>query len=419
MNFNEVVQSHFNVLLEGAKGSEKNFRQQAWNEYQRMGLPGSSDEAWKYSNLKSVTGKGWSLSKKTSLPQEALALREKHRAQFDVVVLINGQLALEESLFQGSELKISPLVLEAGLDIYQDGLSGLTAALTQGGFKIEVPINVKPKRPLLIIHSQSAAEAMAVSKARIQLGSNSELHLAEIFCGASLGLRSHTTEVELGAGANLHWVRILRDSEDAHHLSDCTVKVGRDAQINYGNINGGSTWARSLWTAEVLGEGAGVNVYGLNFGRNVQHADQRIVVNHRVANTNSSQLFKGILKDRARGVLNGRIFIAQDAQKVNSSQLNHNLILSPGAEADTKPELEIFADDVKANHGASIGRMDETKLFYLMSRGIRRSEAQQMLAKAFVHDVLMKIGPKSLRGLLEETVEELLPDFSTEMEVIK
>ena len=92
--------------------------------------------------------------------------------------------------------------------------------------------------------------------------------------------------------------------------------------------------------------------------------------------TSSSQLFKGILKDRARGVLNGKIYIAQNAQKVSSSQLNHNLLLSPGAEADTKPELEIYADDVKANHGASIGRLDEDKMFFLMSRGIRRDEAQ-------------------------------------------
>jgi Fe-S cluster assembly protein SufD len=130
----------------------------------------------------------------------------------------------------------------------------------------------------------------------------------------------------------------------------------------------------------------------------------------------SSQLFKGVLKDTARGVLNGKIYIAKDAQKVSSMQLNHNLLLSKGAEADTKPELEIYADDVKANHGASIGRLDEDKVFYLMSRGIPRALAQQMLAHAFVGDVLMKIGPRLLRRFADACVHGWLPDFSADIE---
>jgi Fe-S cluster assembly protein SufD len=117
------------------------------------------------------------------------------------------------------------------------------------------------------------------------------------------------------------------------------------------------------------------------------------------------------LKDSARGVLNGKIVIERDAQKVVSSQLNHNLLLSKTAEADTKPELEIYADDVKANHGASVGRMDEEKLFYLMSRGIPRSQAQEMLAHAFVGDVLMKIDTPLLYQFADENVRGWLPDF--------
>jgi len=130
-----------------------------------------------------------------------------------------------------------------------------------------------------------------------------------------------------------------------------------------------------------------------------------------VGHTVSSQLFKGILKDRARGVLNGKIYIGPKAQKVASSQLNHNLLLSPTAEADTKPELEIYADDVKANHGATVGRMDGEKLFYLLSRGLPLHESRQMLARAFVDEVLMKIASRSSRQFVQSRMESLLRDF--------
>jgi Fe-S cluster assembly protein SufD len=181
-------------------------------------------------------------------------------------------------------------------------------------------------------------------------------------------------------------------------------------------LNSGALWARTSLRADTDGIEAEATVSGITFARGKQHNDQRILVNHFCADTRSSQLFKGVLKDQSRGVVNGKIYIAQDAQEVVSSQLNHALLLSPGAEADIKPELEIYADDVKANHGASIGRLDQDKVFYLVSRGIRRHQAQQMLAHAFVTDVLMKIESRELRALADERVNGWLPAFIEEME---
>lgn len=370
MNFSGSTETYFECLREAAQA-----------------------EAWKYSPVSAFASKDWTPSPAAQVSTEAKGLRDRLKQNFDVLVVMNGRVTLNESALSSSDLKI-----------------------TTDNLRLELPENKTLNRPLAIIYGQSAGEHWGLSRLQISLGQNSEMHLAEWFIGNEQGLRSHHCEVAQAKGSRLHWVRVVRDSLEGRFLSFSTTQIEREAELNYGLLQGGAVWSRGEWTVDIRGEGASCNVLGLNFGRDQQHADQRVVVNHWAANTQSSQLFKGILKDRARGVLNGRIFIAPDAQKVNSSQLNHNLILSPGAEADTKPELEIYADDVKANHGASIGRMDENKLFYLMSRGIPRSEAQRVLARAFVEDVIMKVKPKTLRDLMEAAVDEVLPDFNAQME---
>ena len=197
----------------------------------------------------------------------------------------------------------------------------------------------------------------------------------------------------------------------------CASGAQVTGRVPLGQLNSGAAWARGSLKIDIKGEHCEANIHGLTLARGEQHIDQRVEVNHHAALTTSSQLFKGVLKDHARGVLNGKIFIARDAQKVVSSQLNHNLLLSSTAEADTKPELEIYADDVKANHGASVGQLDEAKLFYLLSRAIPRHEAVQMLARAFAGDVLMKVPALALRELLSEQVAAVLPDFAPQMEM--
>lgn len=418
MSFSQVTEAQFQQLLEGASGAEKSFREEAWREYQKIGLPNRKNEAWKYTSLSSLTKKSWNPAPaKAPLPPEVLKLRDGYHKKFDVAVVMNGEWRPEESLIKTPELRFEHASLEdleAGKS--KDGFAILAGALAKPGLSLEIADNCEMNRPLMILYSQSEGEFISSSFHRLRLGMGSRLHIAECFVGGQASWRWHQMRVELGENSELMWLRLQREAILSNHWLATKVQVPRSARVHFTQLNSGGSWVRSHFDFDLKGEGASVQVQGLNFGRATQHVDQRLSLNHMSARTESSQLFKGVLKDSARGVLNGRIYIAPDAQKVISSQLNHNLLLSSKAEADTKPELEIYADDVKANHGASIGRMDESKVFYLMSRGLTENQARQMLARAFVADVLMKIPRHDLRDLAEEHVENILPEFVNAME---
>lgn len=424
MSFTEQAKLQFENRMKRARGGEKAFRERAWSEYLRQGLPGSKNEAWKYSSVDALSGKNWSPAEESDqIPEAARRLIKEWRGRFDVAVLINGSLNPRSSqltLESGYEFLSAPKDESTPAMAYEDGFVPLAAAVNRGGYHLHVAPGMRFEKPLLIVHCAQGENSWVPTFNHIFLGENSEMKIAEVFIGGSaVYLRSDITQAEIGEGAGLTWIRLQEDSVRASHFSEVQSRLARAARLSLTQVNGGAAWARNSLKVNIEGEGAEARINGLSFGRDEQHIDQRVQANHRAANSSSSQVFKGVLKDRARGILNGKIFIAPHAQKVNSSQLNHNLLLSSTAEADTKPELEIYADDVKANHGASIGKMDEDKLFYLMSRAIPRAQAVRMLARAFVGDVIMKVPVESLRELLASEVEALLPDFLGEMETVK
>lgn len=417
MSFTERAESQFKNVLSSAGAGEKRFRESAWEQYSRLGLPDRKTETWKYSSLGALTKSDWGFAGSISdagVLSEVEALKVKWRLRFDIAVVLDGIYRPE--LSEIGKYNISSLKMDA-LPVlsFEDGWSGLSVALARPGY--ELAIGAQAARPLLVIQAHSGKMKWATSLNRISISSNVEAHVALITVGPSEKyLRSDVTVVDLADAARLSLIRVQQDSFDSFHFSEVQARVAAGAKLHLAQLNGGAAWSRTSLRSQIVGELGEAHVNGLTFGRASQHVDQRVEVRHSAANTISSQLFKGVLKDTARGILNGKIAIERDAQKVISSQMNHNLLLSKTAEADTKPELEIYADDVKANHGASVGRMDEEKLFYLMSRGIPRAQAQQMLAHAFVGDVLMKIEPALLREFADESVRGWLPDFVKGME---
>lgn len=419
MSFSEHVQSEYNARAKRAQGDEKIFRDRAWAEYGRLGLPDRKTESWKYTPLSALTKKAWPMAEAASVPpREALDLREKYQNDFDVLIVVDGAADLNSSVLS-SELK--PHVKAPNFKavrLFEDGFASLAAALSLPGLRLEIPAGLRVQRPLLIIRASSSGGKWISVYNEISVGDGGCLNVAELFVGTNeASLRTDLTQAELGEAATVNWLRLQDEGVTSSHFADVQAKLGEAAKLKLIQIHTGAAWARVSLRADLEETESEAQVHGISFGRNAQHIDQRISVNHLAPLTRSQQLFKNVLKDKSRGVLNGKIYIAQDAQKVLSSQMNHSLILSPGAEADTKPELEIYADDVKANHGASVGRLDKDKIFYLVSRGIPPHEAQQMLAHAFVADVLMKIGVPELRALAEERVRGLLSDFTPAMEV--
>lgn len=419
MNFVDQVQQRFNASLKHAEGGEKQFREHAWAEYLRLGLPARENEAWKYSTLAGLNRVPWlPVEKSEDIPVAAREMMVQWKGEFDIAVMVNGQLLMKDSqLTLESGYALSQRSLQAELPlVYDDGFLSAAAAVHHGGYELRVADGIQFPRPLLILHCQHGETSWSSTLNRVILGRGSRFQLVEVFMGTSMDyLRTDVTQVEISESAELAWVRSQEETGKAFYFGEVQAQLAASSKLTLTQLNAGAGWARSSLKVNLGGEQAEAHINGLSLGRDQQHVDQRVQMNHLAPLTQSSQLFKGILKDRARGVLNGKIYIARHAQKVISSQLNHNLLLSSQAEADTKPELEIYADDVKANHGATIGRLDDDKLFYLLSRAIPRGEAEQMLAQAFVGDVLMKILSPPLRELLQDRVERLLPDYSSQM----
>lgn len=414
MTFNEMARQRYSALIAQARDGEKLFREKAWGEFERLGWPGLKTETWKYSSPAALSSTAWIETQAVpgAPAAEVLAAIRKWSADFDVAVLENGKPLSDPAG------RLRPVRLSPGDDLnYEDGFLGLAAAVHQGGYEIRLEPGGSIQRPLLIIRYQRGTESWVPTVNRIDIPSGGNLKLMELFLGEGGSyLRSDLNLVHVGEAGRLEWVRVQQEDLAATHFSEVQAHLQRDARLSVTQLNGGALWSRQSFKADIHGTGAEARVNGLSFAREKQHVDQRVKVAHFAGHSESSQLFKGVLKDQARGVLNGKIYIAQDAQKVNSSQLNQNLLLSTTAEADTKPELEVYADDVKANHGASIGRLDEDKLFYLLSRGIPRTEAVHILARAFVADVVMRIEDRGLRGFAEARMEEILPAFAQDME---
>lgn len=400
MSLITAAKQQFDTISAAGSREEKALREEAWRRMETLGLPHRRTETWKYSSLATLDKMTWPLPAPTALVLPPVLVRwlTARKEQFDVAVLVDGVFRPElSSLSREIQVGISTLKPFKG----EDGFSNMSLAVARGGLKIEVAPNTAVKRPLLMVKYQSHGGWLS-SFHEINIGAGSELRMAEIFAGGSARfLRTDLTLASVGENSSLQWLRHQGEPGDCSHFNETQVQLAANSRLHFSQVHRGARWLRGQVFVDLNGEGAEAQLQGLTFGENEQHIDQRIVVNHHKGNTASGQLFKGVFKDQARGIMNGKIFIARDAQKVASLQMNHNLLLSPGAEANTKPELEIYADDVKANHGATVGRLDEDKMFYLRSRGLTAAAAEKLLSEGFARDVYMKIPDCLLREIAE------------------
>lgn len=406
------AKDRYDDLIDKAQPLERAFRERAWDAYRKLGLPEHGLESWKYSTPATWLGRDWTPSiEVVTVPEWALSKLAPMANQFDIVYLVNGRV-VNKNLPVGVTARTYDRELNLNFD---DGVISASTALSVGGLQIQ--FSSKNQRPLLIAHVHSGESTWTAASHHIEVDAGAKAQLVEMFFSNEASyLRTDISRADVAEGASLDWVRLQIEGAQASFLADVQAHMAARARMSVTQINAGAQWSRNSLKFDIQGQGAEAQANGMTLGRGQSHIDQRVQISHHVGDTTSSQLFKGILKDRSRGVLNGKIFIGPRAQRVNSSQLNHNLLLSPQAEADTKPELEIFADDVKANHGASVGRLDGEKLFYLLSRGIPLAEAKHILARAFVDDVTMKIQGSDLQQIVNAQLETLLPEFLRETE---
>ncbi len=288
------------------------------------------------------------------------------------------------------------------------------ARLNGARFEDGLFIRLKPgavlDQPLFIIHETSAdASGSAYPRIYVEAGANSQLTLVEEYTssGEASALVSTVTEFSLADGANVTSIRLNMEGENVQHIGATGVLQQRSSRFESHCVGFGGPLRRHDLQVRLEGEGAETKLNGVVVTQGKQHYDNHTSIDHVAAHCNSEETYRNIAADQSHAVFNGRIHIHQDAQKSNADMNNKNLLLSNGAEIDTKPELEIYADDVKCAHGATIGQLDETSVFYLVSRGIGRRQANVLLTMAFINELVQQIPVEAVR----ETAQARLSDF--------
>lgn len=407
MNLQALYQQQCQDSRLGA--AEQRFRTHAWETFQSLGLPRMRDELWRYTNPQQIVGADWILAPaRTAVSVRIEQLIHQWQGQFEVIAILNGEVRKDLSALSGQVgLSLVGMDWQRNAECI-DGLSGAMTALARSALGLEV--SQSPSRPILILHvhvGQDSSWTPSHHQIRVQKGVQvdiGELFVADDRSGSYL--RSDLMQIELAENAQVRWTRVQSESASAKSFSEVQVSLKRDASIEAAQVQLGGQLARSQMRFDLLEAGAGARIFGLTQIKDNQHVDLHVGVRHVASHTESHQLFKNIISGQACGVINGKIGIAPNISEVVSSHYNHSLLMNPGAQVYSKPELEIYSDNVKANHGASIGRLDDDKLFYLMSRGIPREDAEKMLANAFWFDVFMKISSPPLRSFVESVLRE-------------
>lgn len=287
-------------------------------------------------------------------------------------------------------------------------LVALNTAFMRDGLVLHVANGVALERPVQVVHIvDSGAAAIAVHPRTLVIaGDNSAATIIETFVGAA-GTSYWTNAVsEIRVGRNASVTHIKRQSESvaAYHTALTQVRLDRDARFSSVALAVGALLSRNEVKVAFEGEGAECALAGGALLRGRQHADSTTEADHGVPHTSSRQVFRNVLDDNARSVFQGGVIVRPDAQKTDSSQSNRNLLLSAGAQADSKPELQIFADDVKCAHGATVGDLDRTAMFYLESRGIPPQQAKALLIEAFVGEIMEDAPEGAVRNHIESAV---------------
>lgn len=407
-------------------------RQSALSTFRRTGFPDTRQEDWRYTDVRSILKRRFVQAGDSGDPAaDAAGLAGMRFAGLDTheLVFING-------LYDGSLSSLGPLpegVILASLaealikypryvkdclanfpGIDTNGFQALNTAFLTHGSLLYVPAGVTVAAPVhLIFRSNQRPESqMAFLRNLILLGRGANLTVIEDYSGAEDAeyMTNATTCISGGQGSSLRHYKLQGESQKSYHISATHIRQERDCHVESCSIALGGALVRNDVTSSLAGEGAEVSLDGLYMGTGRQHVDNHTWIHHHSPHTTSREEYRGVLNDHARAVFNGKVIVHEHAQKADARQSNDNLLLSDNAEIDTKPELEIHADDVKCSHGATIGQLDENMLFYLRSRAIDEDTARSLLIFAFADAVVSRISFRPVRERLETLVLGKLPD---------
>ena len=401
-------------------------RKDAIKKFSSLNFPSVKDEEWKYTNINPLLSKEFKPA--DSIPEVDPQFIEKYlfdKKEFITLVFVNGYFSKEfsdvESLPKGLILEtISEAIKkhpELVLTYFSKSASSekniftaLNTAFTDHGTFVHIEENAIIEKPIQILYVTKADDIFVSPRNLFLVSKNVQVKIIETYTG--FGDHSYftnqVTEFIVNDNAVVEHVRIQDEHLQSFHISTLSVDLEKSSNFSSYNINFGGSLVRNNVNATFNDSYAECRLNGLYVTEGAQFVDNHTMIDHAQANCLSNELYKGILNDSSRGVFNGKVFVRQDAQKTNAYQQNKNILLSNDAVVNTKPQLEIFADDVKCSHGATVGQLDKDQLFYLKARGIQEKEAKAILIYAFASDVVHTISMLQVRDHLEELLAEKL-----------
>jgi Fe-S cluster assembly protein SufD len=401
-------------------------RENAIRSFSQAGFPTIADEDWKYTNLTDVATRGAEYllkgpgEKNLQRLQDILDGLPLDQSAY-TVVFANGVFERGLSSFPEMEAGLtienlnglgdestnvvrSRLGQLAQIDQFQ--LAALNTAFMTDGLVLRVQEGASISRPIHAIFLSDEQRIGVQPRVLIELGPNSSASVIEHHTGRGPTFANAVTEIHCADGARLGYTKIQQDDPDAYHLASQHVRLDRDSHFDAVHIDLGARLARNDLTVKFAGPGAFAQLHGLFVADRDSHIDNHTRLDHLEGQTTSVENYRGIILDRGRGVFNGKIIVHAGADKTDAQLNNRNLLLSDRAEINTKPELEIYTDDVKCSHGTTTGQLDTDALFYLRARGFSEDQARQMLVSAFANEIIDQVGAGST--LLSDHVRSLL-----------
>ena len=421
-----VALERYAALFEARFASDplREARRAAFAEFLKQGFPTQRDEEWKYTSLRRLESRAFVPG--AHAPVALDAARQPWASGTGLrIVLVNGHWAPALSSLEAQPpgttivtlaewIKHEPAsaleYLTRASERAVSSLEQLNAAFFEDGLVVQLAPNAQVDEAVHIVHLWTASDQPAMSHPRIivRAGHHSRCTLVEqyVSVGDVEAFTNSVATIELEAGAQVRHYRLQQESSRSFHVGHTNVRVREHATYYAHDVALGSTLSRFKLTVCLQESGAHAELHGLLAPTGTQRLDTHTRIEHIAPHTTSAEEYRGIADGRGRCVFNGKVLVHPGAQKTDARQSSRNLLLSPNAEVDTKPELEIYADDVKCSHGATTGQLDETALFYLRSRGISESQARILLIHAFAQSVLTSVELPAVRGHLETLLTE-------------
>ena len=426
-----LVAAYRAFAANGASGAPawlKDLREGAIARFDALGFPTTKQEAWRFTNVAALTETAFDLAHPASRIPQLAEIQPFLLGDGPRLVFVNGflQRSLSTPLSDGVRLDGLAQALVDTPDLVRQHLSkyaaftdrpfaALNTAFVHDGAFVYVPAKVTIEEPIQLLFLTTPVDGervVAHPRNLIVLEREARATVVETYASLEDGVywTNAVTEVVVGDGARVDCYRVQRESDQAYHVAVTDVHQGRDTTVNVHAVAFGAALARHDLRGTLAGPGGYLILNGLYVLDGEQHADHHTAIDHAAPHCESHEYFNGVLDGRSRGIFNGRIIVRPGAQKTDSKQTNNNLLLSGEAHADSQPQLEIYADDVKCTHGSTVGPLDPKALFYLRSRGIGEVDARRLMTYGFAAEILNRMDVAPLRAQLDEIVRARLAE---------